>query len=211
MSLRLSLALSFGAFALAFLWLRSAPSRALAEREASWGTSIQEGDLVFQDLRCGRRCALIREITESNYTHVGVVLGEGGERVVWEAFGPVGPTPLAEWVRRVQDGKVAVYRPIEAPRPDELAAALAEMEGRPYDGLYLWDDERIYCSELIAKAYAALGRPFTPRPVSLGRFRAEVERLSQGRLTEGTVMVTPVDLVRSGRFRRVRDELSPTT
>ena len=47
--------------------------------------TIREGDLVFQDLACGMRCALIRQVTHSRYVHVGLVLMEDGERVVYDA------------------------------------------------------------------------------------------------------------------------------
>lgn len=198
----LAVAAAFGAL----LWYaEGAATRALAEREVGWGARIRPGDLVFQDLACGRRCDLIRAITDSPYSHVGIVVDDDGDRRVWEAYEGVSAVPLADWVRRGMGRRVAVYRPVEdAPG---LERALRAYAGRPYDGFYRWDDERIYCSELIAKAYARLGRPFEPHPVELGAFRDEIERLSGGRLTDGTPMVTPIDLIHSGRFLRVLDEL----
>lgn len=197
-------------------WVSGTAARALDEREVAWGVSIREGDLVFQDLACGERCQLIRDITDSPYSHVGVVQEEKGERVVWEAYGPVGPTPLSEWVRRGREQAVAIYRPTAAlgAHTPRLLAAVETMAGRPYDGLYLWDDERIYCSELIAKAYAAAlsadlfeTLELQPHAVDLGPHAARVAQLSDGLLTEETLMVTPVDLVRSPGFERVVDEL----
>ncbi len=175
-------------------------------------------DLVFQDLACGERCQLIRDITHSPYSHVGVVQEDDGERVVWEAYGPVGPTALSEWVRRGREEAVAVYRPSAAlaAQTSRVLAAVATMEGRPYDGLYLWDDERIYCSELIAKAYAQAlspeqfdGLDLQPHAVDLGVHATRVAQLSGGLLTEATLMVTPIDLVRSPGLERLVDELQP--
>lgn len=207
-----SLGLSFLGVAALLYFLAGAPERALAERELQWG-GIHEGDLVFQDLACGARCALIRQVTESRYVHVGIVLMEGGERVVYEAYEPVGPTPLAEWVARGVNGDVAIYRPDAALLADLPAArrGIERMRGRPYDGDYQWDDPAIYCSELIIKAFAeARGELFvTPHTVSLGDQRARVASLSGGRLTEATLMVTPRDLAESPRVRRVVDELLP--
>lgn len=195
------------------LYARAQPSRDLAARERAWGQVIRPGDLVFQDLACGERCALIRDVTSSPYSHVGVVLEEQGERVVWEASGPVRSVPLGEWAMHGRDHLVAVYRPRAA-----LLAHRARVErevrrfaGRPYDGFYGWDEERIYCSELVAKAYRnALRRDLVlPHLVSLGVHEARVAELSGGRLTSATLMVTPVDLVTSGAFVRVVDELRP--
>ncbi len=194
-----------------YAWASGASARLLEAREQEWGHQIESGDLVFQDLDCGERCALIRSVTDSKYSHVGIVVENGGERMVWEALGPVGPVPLTDWVRRGIGGRVAVYRPIRALQRHHGAVELAmqRMAGRPYDGFYGWDDDTIYCSELVAKAYEqALGQPLVaPHTVDLGRHIRRIGRLSDGRLTPATLMVTPADLVRSGAFVRVVDEL----
>ncbi|MFK8000771.1 MAG: YiiX/YebB-like N1pC/P60 family cysteine hydrolase [Polyangiales bacterium] len=191
-------------------WSSGASNRALADREDSWGQSIRAGDLVFQDLNCGERCELIRSVTDSPYSHVGVVVEDDGVRMVWEALAPVGPVPLSEWVRRGIDAEVAVYRP----RPSlqvlqsSVEEAMEGMAGRSYDGDYQWDEERIYCSELVAKAYAEAGQELiAPHSVDLGRHEERVHMLSGGRLTSETLMVTPADLARSEFFVRVVDEL----
>ena len=192
-------------------WASGAAARELDAREHAWAVEIEEGDLVFQDLACGERCALIRSITGSRYSHVGVVRWQDGERVVWEALRPVGLVPLADWVRRGIREEVAIYRPSGELRNlnEQLGLELHRMRGLPYDGDYQWDDEAIYCSELIAKAYErALGHALIePQPVSLGRHERRVSELSEGRLTSETLMVSPADLVRSGLFERLVDEL----
>ena len=120
-------------------WSSGAAGRALAEREESWGESIQAGDLVFQDLDCGERCALIRSVTNSRYSHVGVVVEHDGARNVWEALAPVGPVPLSEWVRRGINGQVAVYRPrtpLVSLRPGtKNASTAASLSPRPMSKL----------------------------------------------------------------------------
>ena len=108
-------------------------ARALASREATWGHTIEAGDIVFQDLDCGERCALIRETTHSRYAHVGVVVMTDGERFVWEALGPVGPVPLDAWVARGVARQVAVYRPnheLRRIRP-RVEASMRSYAGRP--------------------------------------------------------------------------------
>lgn len=196
----------------AFGWYaRGAAQRDLEAREHAWGRRIRAGDLVFQDLACGPRCEMIREVTHSRYAHVGVVFGEGDERVVWEALAPVGPTPLAEWVARGIDERVAVYRPKPdlARRRSEVERRIVALQGRPYDADYQWDDERIYCSELVAKPYRdLLGVDLVvPHTVDLGARESLIAQMSHGRLTPRTLMVTPADLAESGRFTRIVDEL----
>jgi hypothetical protein len=204
--------LAAGAF---IFWVRRAPERHLAQRERAWHTRISPGDLVFQDLDCGLRCQLIREVTHSRYSHVGIVLDEGGERFVWEALGPVGRTPLALWLERGRERRVAVYRlpPELAPRLPEIAAEVRRMGGLQYDGDYQWDDERIYCSELIAKAVVRatgveLAPPSALGPGGFGSHGPQILRLSKGRLTEQTPMVTPAALARAPGLVRIADELA---
>lgn len=189
-----------------------APARVLEERQRAWGHRIQAGDILFQDLDCGLRCSLIRSVTHSRYTHVGIVLQEAGRLQVWEAFAPVGPVDLVDWVHRGIHEQVAIYR-LRAPLAGHLphiADAVRRLRDRPYDPDYQWDDEQIYCSELIAKAVnQAEGTTiFAPRPIgALGPHAELIKKMSSGRLTETTEMVAPVDLVRSTQLERVVDEL----
>ena len=90
-----------------------------------------------------------------------------------------------------------------------MERALQSLAGRPYDGDYQWDDARIYCSELVVKAYRdALGHDLVaPHTVDLGANTERIAALSRGRLTAGTHMVTPADLARHAGFTRIVDEL----
>jgi len=193
-------------------WLvATAPARVLEERQRRWGVRIQEGDVLFQDIDCGMRCTLIREITQSRYTHVGIVLDEHGTLKVWEAYEPVGSTDLVEWIHRGIGERVAIYRFLPTVPIAAVATAVRGFAGRPYDGDYQWDDERIYCSELIAKAVnQAEGTPiFEPKPIGdLGPHAELIKRMSHGRLHEGTAMVSPVDLTRSSSLKKLVDELA---
>lgn len=115
---------------------------------------LRSGDVVLQASSSGRS-TLIRRATHSLYSHVGLV--EVADDGVWvlEAVEPVSRTPFATFARR-SGGQVTVLR---AKGLDEKAARAVVAEakrflGRPYDARYQWDDERVYCSELVAKAFA---------------------------------------------------------
>jgi hypothetical protein len=189
-------------------YAQKAPERTLAALERD--TRIEPLDVVFQNLGCGLRCSLIQQVTQSPYTHMGIVLDEGGERMVWEAFGPVGPVPLAEWVARTR-GDVAVYRFDDELRSSgaRIAQEVRNMRGLPYDGEYQWDDDRIYCSELVAKAVKrATGTTLSvPRGFSFGADRDQIAQMTHGRLTEDTELVAPVDLARSPHLRKIAGDL----
>jgi hypothetical protein len=202
------------ASALGIVYLRGQPARSLARREAAWHDRIQPGDVIFQDLDCGIRCDLIREVTHSPYTHVGLVLEENGQRVVWEAYQPVGSVPLLEFIERGRDRLLAVYRPtpeLLAKLP-QVAEQVRAMRGRPYDGNYQWDDDNIYCSELIEKGFergagVALFPPHPLGPGSFGVHAGVIKKISDGKLTEQTPLTSPLDLTRSPSLHRIVDEL----
>ena len=209
--LALAVALALGGGAVA-MW-QSDPARELARREAAWGAPLQPGDVVLQDLACGLRCNFIRDVTHSRYTQVGLVLEQGGQRVVWEAFGPVGPVPLARWVDRGKEGRLAVYRPrfeVRAKLP-ALQAAAAAFRDAPYDPDFQWDDARLYSAELVAKVFARAGVPLVaPHPMGPGAFEGHekaVMGLTGRKLTEATPMVMPVDFTRSPQLQKVIDQL----
>lgn len=120
--------------------------------------SVQEGDLVFHRSRSPQAEA-VALATKSNLTHMGVVLFEGGAFWVYEAVQPVRRTPLVEWVARGEKGKVLIRRLRDAstvlkpPVLKELRRILHSFVGRSYDLQFRWDDEQLYCSELVYKAY----------------------------------------------------------
>jgi hypothetical protein len=194
------------------MW-RSDPARALARREAAWQQRIQPGDVLLQDLGCGLRCNLIRDLTHSRYTQVGLVLEHEGQREVWEAFGPVAPVPLATWVDRGKEGRVAIYRPTFdlAPVLPRLAAAAESFRNAPFDTAFQWDDARLYGAELVAKVFARAGAPLLePHPMGPGAFKDHekgVKGLTALQLTEQTPVVMPVDFTKTPRLHKVVDEL----
>lgn len=121
-------------------------------------TTLRTSDLIFQTSESAQSGA-IREAQRGHpATHVGIVVVEGGVPLVLEAIGPVQRTPLADFVRR-GGGDVVVYRDPrldDATREGVVAAALKDL-GKPYDPFFTDDHERIYCSELVWRAWRAVG------------------------------------------------------
>lgn len=121
------------------------------------------GDIVFHTSRSAQSLA-IQKATDSPYSHMGMVFVLDGAPVVYEAVQPVGFTPLADWIRRGEDGHFVAKRLRDADRllddaaVERMLEAGRVFEGRSYDLHFEWSDERIYCSELVWKIYQrALG------------------------------------------------------
>ena len=128
----------------------------------------KSGDILFQDLESPQSQA-VKLATGSEYTHCGIVFQDGDNFVVYEAVGPVRIVPLDDWIAQ---GVGATY---EAKRLTPLGkyltpGALAEMReyadsqlGKPYDLVFNWSNDEIYCSEYVWKIYyEAFGLELTP-------------------------------------------------
>jgi uncharacterized protein YycO len=125
--------------------------------------AVRDGDIVFHPSRSAQSLA-IQRATHSPYSHMGLILYRDDRPYVLEAVTTVRYTPLAEWVARGTGGHYVVKRLRDAQAiltpaaVDRLRKVAGGFEGRPYDLTFAWSDERIYCSELVWKAYdRALG------------------------------------------------------
>jgi hypothetical protein len=116
--------------------------------------SMREGDIVFQSVPRNPLVVAIEGMTKSTYSHCGLVAKRNGAWVVIEAIGPVVETPLRSWIARGRGHHFAAYRlepSFERSIPTIIASARKYL-GRPYDIHFEFDEEKIYCSELVFKA-----------------------------------------------------------
>ncbi len=90
---------------------------------------------------------------------MGMVFYRDGRPYVFEAIGTVQYTPLERWVARGVGSRFVAKRLrnadqiLTAVAVQRLRAAAGRFAGRPYDLYFGWSDDRIYCSELVWKAY----------------------------------------------------------
>jgi hypothetical protein len=171
----------------------------------------QEGDVIFQSLPYSPVVVAIEGATKSPYSHCGIVAQEKGAWVVYEAYKPVGATPLREFVGRGRNEAFAVYRW----RPDQqqhVAPTLTNVRkfrGRSYDERYRLDDkaESIYCSELIYLAYQqATGKPLG-KVVTLGElnwkpYTALIQEIEKAPPPLEREIITPRDLAAAEQLEK---------
>ncbi|BCU75666.1 YiiX/YebB-like N1pC/P60 family cysteine hydrolase [Luteolibacter sp. LG18] len=174
----------------------------------------QEGDIVFQSLPNAWGMDLVDAIegsTGSPYSHCAMVFQKDGEWRVIEAIGPVQEIPLAQWIARGRGKKVWAYR-LADDQKQHIPATLKAMRqdlGKPYDPHYRFDDQAIYCSELIWRGWKAATGKGLGTTVKLGDlhwqpYRKVIERI------EGTTtipvdreMITPRDLAAAKELKQV--------
>jgi len=115
---------------------------------------VRDGDIIFQRSK-SRQDQAISAATKSKYTHVGIIFFSEGRPFVYEASQPVTRTPLEAWTQRGRAGHYVIKR-LKNPSKVDFARVKKETDGflgKDYDWLFGWSDDRIYCSELVWKAY----------------------------------------------------------
>ncbi|MEY2539277.1 MAG: hypothetical protein QOG67_3017 [Verrucomicrobiota bacterium] len=130
--------------------------------------TLRDGDIVFHDSG-SEQSAVIKILTHSQYSHVGIYLTDAKGGFVYEAHNKVEKTPIAEWSDRPRHAKYPNKKPWRALRlkdhPDGLSSTDAatlkafftpSIMGAEYDKKFQWSDDKYYCSELVWKAYNTL-------------------------------------------------------
>jgi len=125
---------------------------------------LKEGDFLFQDLDSSPLCDAIELVTSgykgANFSHIGLIVSEAGELKVLEALPPkVMLTTINDFLNRSFDKngspKVIVGR-LKTQYKSAVSSAnnfAKEQLGVKYDEVFLLNNERYYCSELIYEAF----------------------------------------------------------
>ena len=118
-------------------------------------SQLQTGDLVFQTSKTSLS-AVTASTTGSSLTHVGMILRKNNKFYVIEAVGPVRIITLDKFIGKGMAGRYVIRRLKKKLSPQakrSVALAARKFLGRRYDHKFSWSDNKIYCSELIYKAY----------------------------------------------------------
>jgi len=115
---------------------------------------VQDGDIIFHRSQ-SRQAQAIAAATKSDYTHIGIIFLSDGKPFVYEAIQPVVRTPLDQWIKRGIGERYVIKRLKDSSKVDfsKVRKETQHFMGRDYDWLFEWSDEKIYCSELVWKAY----------------------------------------------------------
>ena len=170
----------------------------------------QHGDILFQSLPHNPVIDAIEGSTGSAYSHCGIVARKAGGWWVLEAIGPVRETPLRNWVLQGREWKFAAHRlkPGWQSKIPAMLAAARTFKGRPYDLQYEFDDEKIYCSELIYKGFQQAAGESMGTIRRLGElnwrpYEAVIRQITGGELPLQREMITPKDLAAARQLEPV--------
>jgi len=126
--------------------------------------TLQEGDLLFQDLNCGELCDAIEAVTEGvngkDFSHCAMVVKINDSLQVVEAIGDqVQVNTLHDFFARSGDTasiqNITVGRVLEKYQPlvAKAATKVKEYIGKPYDDVFLMNNNSWYCSELLYEVF----------------------------------------------------------
>ena len=124
---------------------------------------LQDGDVIFHTSKSSQSIA-VQRATGSKYSHMGMIVYRKQKPFVFEAAGTVRLTPLDKWTARGTGQHFVVKRLANADTVltpsarEKLLKTASQFSGRPYDITFGWQDDQMYCSELVWKTYdRALG------------------------------------------------------
>ncbi len=126
--------------------------------------TLQEGDLLFQDLNCGELCDAIEAVTQGvdgrDFSHCALVVKINDTLKAVEAIGDkVQVNSIKNFFARSGDTasiqNITVGRVLEKYQPIVAKAALKAKAhiGEPYDDVFLMNNNSWYCSELLFDAF----------------------------------------------------------
>lgn len=124
---------------------------------------VLPGDLIFQESKSGQAAA-IKEVTGSRYSHCGIVVKRDGKLFVAEAIEPVRVVGTQEhplrsiekWIGAGVDRHAVIKRVhggLTPERLQQLEQSMRRFQGKSYDVLFQWSDDKIYCSEFIYDSF----------------------------------------------------------
>lgn len=174
----------------------------LSSVDARAKLDFKSGDVLLVSLNC-YTCALIERSTNGPYSHSGLIIKRGKQVYVAQALGPVHMLELSTFLAQTKPGTlVAHLRPQNSFSLNDIERAYAHFEGTPFDRDYLWDDEKLYCSEFIAKFFNFL-RPGSlfPSPIEYGEDDEIWRNLLGSRYNGGELGNSPVSLLHDPFFK----------
>ena len=131
----------------------------------AYSAGYETGDIIFQTSKSAQSIA-IQKATHSPYSHMGMIVNKNGRAWVLEAIQPVKYTALQQWIDRGVNKAYVVKRyqgKLTSNQQSKLIKNAETYLNKPYDIYFEWDDDAIYCSEIVWKAYKnALGIELAP-------------------------------------------------
>lgn len=178
---------------------------------------MKDGDIIFQTSKSNQSKA-IQIVTNSLYSHCGIIYKKGNDLFVYEAIGPVKLTPFKQWITHGKNNSYIVKRLKNSEKlitPDVLSKMKKvgdQFKGKQYDDTFEWSDNKIYCSELVWKIYqrgAGIEIGILQRikefDLSDNSVKAIMKKRYRGKIPMDEIVISPGSLFNSEQLVTVRE------
>lgn len=175
-------------------------------------SDLMEGDIIFHESN-SEQAKAIKAATKSRYTHVGIIFKYDDVYKVLEAVEPVRITPLSSFIKRGQKNHYVIKRLRDREKVltnnkiREMKQYGDSLLGRHYDIYFGWQDDRIYCTELIWKLYdkfagKKLGELKTLKDFDLSSMKVQylMKKRYGNNIPYSEPVISPVDMFNSSEL-----------
>ncbi|MDI7163639.1 YiiX family permuted papain-like enzyme [Leptospira santarosai] len=184
----------------------------ILEAQSESSLNLEEGDLIFHESN-SQQARAIRLATGSRYTHVGIVFKYNDELKVLEAVEPVKITSFSSFVKRGRKGHYVIKRlrdregVLTKDKIEQMKKYGNSLLGKHYDIYFGWNDELIYCTELVWKLYdrytgVKLGELKTLKDFDLSSpaVQSLMKKRYGNRVPDSEPVISPVDMFHSSEL-----------
>lgn len=184
-----------------FAWFLLSPP---LSHEGFKDVSLENGDLIFRRGRSAESFAVYIADKDRDYSHIGIIVIDNNKPFVVHATtgeSEVKPEvirkdPLEYFIHKKRASHIALYRPIINKKEKAKIAKQAlkfYMEKRVFDDRYdLKSDDKLYCTELVLKAYKIIN-------VDLSDIKPEVFDIRVGKVK----IIFPSAFIRNTNFYKI--------
>jgi len=172
---------------------------------------LKDGDIIFQT-SASKQSELLETVTKSKYTHVGIIVKSSNKFYVAEASSKVKITPLERFISKGKNHRYMVLRSNEINESKflKMKTFVKGLLGKNYDLKFQWNNDEMYCSELVWKAFNRVGiklsEPKTFRDFNLSTEVAKREilkRFKNSIFSLDETVVAPVDIAENKNLKLV--------
>ncbi len=180
--------------------------------------NIKDGDIIFHESMSSQGVEL-KLATKSKYTHMGIIYKNKDKFYVYEAVQPVRLTPLDKWIKRGKNKHYVIKRLKNA---DEILTTknILKMKKigkyfkeKDYDNLFQWDDNKIYCSELVWKIYKRvfnieIGKlqKFKDFDLTSPKVKALIKKRYGNKINLDEIVISPIQMFNSDLLVKIKEE-----
>ncbi len=171
-------------------------------------TNYKNGDIVLIHSKSDLSSP-ISLATESDYTHCAIFWEMTNGPKFFEACSGVEDTQFEKFIKDKKGTLLLVLRLRErdslfkAENEERLFFQMRDWLGLDYDGQFLWNDDEMYCSELVYKLYKSAGiklcnlKKLEDFDLNSPEVKKELEKRYNGKIPMKEPVIAPVDLIYS--------------